>query len=301
MILTTLPDVPPRPATDANSHFRRWFYSRWGHENTIICGQSRHVEFAARTHTLSIKATWGGSERYHLPQRDVVVDDDNVLILNEGCHYGSVLRGQRPAFSFAVFFAPGLQDEALAQRARTLSAMLESPDAGRAQVRFSEHLRGDAPALQARLRAMRDAACAGESAQDWLDEQCQLLLGEMLALEVPAQTEAPTRRSAQLELQRRLRLAADFIESNHAESVTLAQMAAVACLSPYHFVRRFGAAFGITPHAYLVRKRARVAERLLAARRDDADSIALLCGFGSRSAMRRALRVHRRQSAISGG
>ncbi len=300
MILTAMPDLPPRPATDANSHFRRWFYARWGRENALVCGRTRHAEYSAHTQTLSIKAAWGGAERYFLPRREVAVDDDNLLILNEGCYYGSVMRGPRPAWSMAVFFAPGAQHEVLAQRKQALAGALERPDAGQRELRFSEHLRGDAPAVRERLRRMCAAVCAGATAQDWLDEQCLLLLDEMLALEVdePRPAEAP-RRATHVELQRRLRLAADFIESNHAEPITLALIAEVACLSPYHFVRRFGAAFGITPHAYLVRKRARVAARLLAAGRDDAISIAHACGFGSRSAMRRALKAHGGESAIS--
>jgi hypothetical protein len=41
MILTTLPDLPPRPETAANAAFRRRFYVRWGHENAIVCGYGR--------------------------------------------------------------------------------------------------------------------------------------------------------------------------------------------------------------------------------------------------------------------
>jgi AraC family transcriptional regulator len=69
-------------------------------------------------------------------------------------------------------------------------------------------------------------------------------------------------------------------------------MARVACLSRYHFVRHFRALFGITPYAYLLRKRARVAQRQLAAGAADREALALACGFGSRFALARALRRH---------
>ncbi len=294
MILREMPDLPPRPATDANAHFRRWFYERWGRENALVCGRTRHAEYVAHTQTLSVKAAWGGAERYVLPAREVAVDDDNVLILNEGVRYGSVVRGQRPTWSCAVFFGPGLLDAVLAQRGAALGAALDGHEATRRGWRFSEHLRPDAAAVHTRLTALCRRAVDGESSQDWLDEQCLLLLDEMLALEPPLATpqrEAP-RRAHRLELQRRLRLAADHIETEHARPLTLAQMAAVACLSPYHFVRRFGAAYGLTPHAYLCAKRARVAARLLAQGHDDADHVAALAGFGSRSAMRRALKAY---------
>lgn len=90
MILTTLPDLPPLPETNANAEFRRRFYSRWGKENAVICGQSTCSEYATMTQTLSIKMAWRGRERYRLRHREVSVDDESYLILNEGSSYGSV-------------------------------------------------------------------------------------------------------------------------------------------------------------------------------------------------------------------
>src|ERR1700712_5491551 len=106
MILTHLPDLPPRPETNANAEFRRRFYARWGHENAVICGRSTSAEYATMTQTLSIKMAWGGRERYRLPGRDVSVDDDSYLILNEGSSYGSVLKTASPTWTFAMFLRP---------------------------------------------------------------------------------------------------------------------------------------------------------------------------------------------------
>lgn len=303
MILRDMPDLPPRPATDANAHFRRWFYARWGRENALVCGRTRHAEYVAHTQTLSVKAAWGGAERYMLPSREVAVDDDTVLILNDGRHYGSVVRGDRPTWSCAVFFAPGLLEQVLAQRPLALAAALDGGAAPQQGWRFSEHLRRDAPAVQHRLARLCRAAADGETSQDWLDEQCLLLLADMLALEPPLRpgAAAPARRAHRLELQRRLRLAADLVETEYARPLPLAEMAAAACLSPYHFVRCFAAAYGLTPHAWLSAKRARVAARLLADGHDDADRVAALAGFGSRSSMRRALKAHAPGAAAAAG
>ena len=116
MILTTLPDLPPLPETNANAEFRRRFYSRWGKENAVICGQSTCAEYATMTQALSIKMAWRGRERYRLRHREVSVDAENYLILNEGSSYGSVLKAPRPAWTFAVFMRPGLHREVRAAR-----------------------------------------------------------------------------------------------------------------------------------------------------------------------------------------
>lgn len=295
MILTSLPDLPPRPETLANASFRRQFYARWGRENAVVCGRSTHAEYAAIPQALSIKMTLGGRERYVLPRRDLVVDDDNLLVLNEGACYGSLLQAERPAWTFAIFFRPGLVEDVAAQRARPLQAALDQPGPGARLAGFAEHLRPHRGPVSQQLRQMAHAVDQGQCDETWLDEQLTVLAAAMLAQEhAPPPDEAmrgprPAQRD---ELHRRLRLAADFIESHHPEPLTLDRMAAQAHLSRYHFVREFGRLFGLSPHAYLTRKRARAAQRLLAAGATDRDHVAQACGLGSRWTLQRALARH---------
>jgi hypothetical protein len=80
LLLRTLPYVADTPA---NRDFRRYFYSKWGKENCIISARERRAEYPMFTQCLSVKAAWGGSERYFLDGRTVAVDDDNYLIVND--------------------------------------------------------------------------------------------------------------------------------------------------------------------------------------------------------------------------
>lgn len=290
MILASMPDLPPRPLTTANAAFRESFYRRWGRENALVCGTSRDASYETHAQTLSVKAAWGGRERYFLREREVAVDDDHWLVLNHGRAYGSQLRGARPVTSVALFFRPDLPGQVVAQRARTLSSGLDRPDAAAGAPDFSEHLRPHGGAVSRRLRLLLHEAAAGERNEDWLETQALLLIDELLG-ELPLPRAVP--RSAGAELQRRLRLAADYIDTCHAEPLTLDDMARVACLSRYHFVRHFRALHGITPYAYLLRKRARVARRLLAADGADREAVALVAGFGNRFALARALQRYR--------
>lgn len=291
MILTAMPDLPPRPETAANAAFRRSFYERWGHENALVCGRATQVEYDVHPQLLSIKAAWGGRERYLLPEREVAVDDDHWLLLDAGRSYGSAVRSPRPMTSFAVFLRPGLAAEVRAARRQSLDSALQAPDPRRHDGVFSEHLRPHGGAVSQRLHALRAAAGAGECSEDWLEQQLTLLLDELLH-DGDAPVAAGPRRAAREELARRLHLAADFIDSHHAEPITLDDMARIACLSRYHFVRHFRERFGITPYACLLRKRARAAQRLLAAGMQDREAVALQCGFGNRFALARALARH---------
>src|SRR5262249_54643144 len=50
----------------------------------------------------------------------------------------------------------------------------------------------------------------------------------------------------------RLRRVREYIEEHLADPLNLDQIAAVACLSPYHFSRSFKQATGVGPHDYVV-------------------------------------------------
>jgi len=293
MILTTLPDLPPLPETNANAEFRRRFYARWGKENAVICGQSTSAEYATMTQTLSIKMAWRGRERYRLTHREINVDDENYLVLNEGSSYGSVLKGQRPAWTFAVFMRPGMHREVRAARRLTVEAALEQPDPGTIDGEFSEHLRRHDELVSPLLRHLCDSVLDGERSEAWLEEQLLFLLDAMFraaAIDRRAVHRlARAKPSTRVELARRLRLAADYIESCYEEPIELGGMAGVACLSRFHFVRFFSALYGVTPHTYLIQRRAAAARRLMHGGVLDPESIALQTGFGSRASLRRAL------------
>ena len=81
---------------------------------------------------------------------------------------------------------------------------------------------------------------------------------------------------------RAVALARDYLADHYAERVTLPQLAAQTTLSPYHLVRVFRRATGITPHAYLESLRIRRAQHLL--ERGEAPAVvAFATGFSSQS------------------
>ena len=63
----------------------------------------------------------------------------------------------------------------------------------------------------------------------------------------------------------------------------LGRAAATVDLSPYHFLRVFAKALGVTPHQYLVRSRLRRAARLLAEKERSVTDVALDVGFADLS------------------
>jgi AraC-like DNA-binding protein len=91
-------------------------------------------------------------------------------------------------------------------------------------------------------------------------------------------------------VQRRIVEAVRRIEEDPDESLTLDALAALSGLSPFHFLRTFRAATGLSPHQYVLRARLRRAATGLVLGRSRIADIAFECGFGDVSNFNRAFR-----------
>jgi len=77
----------------------------------------------------------------------------------------------------------------------------------------------------------------------------------------------------------RLRRVTDYIQDHLDQDLTLAQLGAVVCMSPFHFARLFQRSTGVSPHQFVVRARIDRALALLAAREPSIAEIARVVGF----------------------
>ena len=90
----------------------------------------------------------------------------------------------------------------------------------------------------------------------------------------------------------RLLRARNLIDHGPPAALDLAALAAVANLSPSHFLRLFHRVFGISPHRYLVRQRMAEARRLVEETTQPIGSIAACLGFINRCAFARLFKQH---------
>jgi AraC-like DNA-binding protein len=303
LLLRQFPDPKRLEPTAQNESYRRAFYSRWGNENSIILARSRRIEFPLFAQRLSIKAASGGRERYLLahPAREVDVDDDNFLILNDGQTYGSCIAQEREIESFSIFFRPGFAEEVRRDIDTPIGRVLEGEAASNwVGAGFMEFLQPHDRRITPVLNFIRSHVRMGVDDADWYEEQLHFLLQRMVehqAGEHRRLAELPALRSAtRTEIYRRVMLAANYIQSSFDDDVRLDRLAAEACLSKFHFLRLFRQATGLTPYAFVLRKRAHVASRLIASTAMSFDEIALQVGFASRSSLFRQMRRWLRQS-----
>ena len=82
----------------------------------------------------------------------------------------------------------------------------------------------------------------------------------------------------------------DYIEANLEGDLSIERMAAIACLSRFHFARSFRQAVGQSPHRYVSGKRLERAKALLMHGDRPLVDIALALSFSSQANFTRAFR-----------
>jgi AraC family transcriptional regulator len=91
---------------------------------------------------------------------------------------------------------------------------------------------------------------------------------------------------------KRLSAVLEYIDANLGSDLRLDELARVACLSPFHFARRFKEATGVTPHRYVLERRIQAALGRLEKHHSSLAEVALDCGFGSQAHFTRVFRRH---------
>jgi AraC family transcriptional regulator len=150
------------------------------------------------------------------------------------------------------------------------------------------------PARHRADRELRRLAVAVARAKASADLEVEAVLERICALQgslVEAIERCPGRTHAQRRhVFARLQRVCNYLDSNCHLELDNDALARLANYSPWHFIRAFRAAYGETPHAYLVRRRLERACRLLRGSHLAISEVALASGFENRCAFSRLFR-----------
>jgi AraC family transcriptional regulator len=293
VLIRTLADFAPANATHAS--VRQHFYSRLSEENCILWGHARYAECGPYVQTLSLRAAWGGQEHFRVDNRIISVDDTTFLVLNQGRTCSSFIRAAQPVEVFSVFFRPGLAEQVCGQLATSVDQALSQGETISARpMEFFEFLQPHNHKISPVLRYLKMQVALGISDASWYEEQLYFLLERLVAhhegLVAKVRMLPLSRPATRFEVYRRIGLATDYLHANYRRSIVLDELAKVACLSKYHFIRLFSLIHGVAPIAYLQRMRVQAAAHLLSSTDLSCSEIAALVGMGARSSMVRQVR-----------
>lgn len=236
---------------------------------TITNGRG-HTHFAETDGLpLSLKCMFNGRARYTVGRADLCVDDCGFTIVNEAQPYTIDIASPTQVESFILWFPSGWAEEVARSLHSTVAKQLEDPEgcSGTRVEFFTRYMPHDTVVMP-RVQTIRAAYKSGRAAEDaWLEERLRDVLAAMLRNERGVAREMASisaeRAGTREELWRRLHRGRDFIHANSSTDIGLSDAARAACLSPYHFLRTFRQAFGVTPHQFLTQCRLARAKFLL--------------------------------------
>lgn len=251
----------------------------------IVNGYNRALTHTHIIGALSLKCMFNGHAMYTVGRSHVVVDHQRYLILNHAQPYDLLIEAVDPVESFCVFFPHAWQTDVLRNITLPDETLLENPyDTAQSSPLFFEIPHDHDDIVSPILFRIRTRYQSGESLPDsWLYKLLVRIIVMQLGVYQQARSFPGARPATRQELYRRLHQVIAFLHAHIERTLTLDDMAQVAYMSPYHFLRRFTEAFRITPHAYLTQLRLERAETMLRQSDLPVTEICMAVGFQSLS------------------
>ncbi|KTS93805.1 AraC family transcriptional regulator [Pseudomonas oryzihabitans] len=231
----------------------------------------RALCYAPHSHeTFSIGTVLGGRSRYHNGPTRELVGAGTLVLMNPGDVHACNPQGAE-AWRYRMLhvdarWLAGLQREG-ADDFQPLAVQLSQ----------------DAQLYQG-LEALH--ACLVDPDSATLQRQSQTLLYFETVL---ARLGRTPKAAILIREDRRLRRAADFLDAHCGEGVSLDQLSEVADLSPTQLIRSFKRRYGLTPHAYLIDCRIRLARQRLRQGEELAE-VAQATGFADQAHLQRTFK-----------
>jgi AraC family transcriptional regulator len=238
-----------------------------GSVNAIYSGRARRHLIENYAGPLSVKTMVSGAAFWHTDAGAQRVKPSSFLVLNKGTKYTLEMNSRDPSHTFVLFFRDGFVEDVERCLNSPRRGLLDDPFSPSRGTPFVEaiHSAGESGVGMA-LSRVRNAWLAGGN-DGALEEGFHGVALELIRLQkdtLRLAGAAPSlRQSTRNELFRRVQRARVLIEDCYLKDLSLQELAAEACLSPYHFHRSFREVYGVTPHQHVQCLRLREAARFL--------------------------------------
>src|SRR5690606_506161 len=240
---------------------------------------------------LSIFANLRGISAVETGPKRVVVHPDFYYVTNHDQQYSLEVSNPRGTEVCNVHFGEYWLDQVLATLVKRPGQLIDEGYFQAPLERFELHncLHSKDPAFGLLLTKAKSAAHALEE-EETLYELLVLLIKNDQDVRKAFQNLASSKPSTRQEISRRLIAAVDYIHSHYDKDLTLAELAAISCLSRFHFLRLFKDAFGKTPHQFINEVKIQRAIAALRNSSQDIRSISRSLGFRDSSTFGRLFR-----------
>lgn len=284
LIMKEFPDFN-QPGFDIDRYNQRFHNS-----NVIIRARSRAVEYPEHWSPLTIKCAFNGTEHYETSNTHYTVDDDHFLVFNNGKMYSSWIESETEVDSFTLNITPAFEQQAIRSVACKTDQQLDDPfGTEQYDLRFTERLYKHNGLVTRVLNKMWE----GSGNTDLLFYQ---LMEDLVQLQSNTNLEISAIGKAKLSTRKeifdRLIRSKDYIHSCYSKDISIEDLAGVACMNTFYFLRQFRNVFGITPHQFLTERRMEVAASLLRSTTRPVGEVCVDAGFSDLSSFAKLFRRH---------
>lgn len=215
---------------------------------------------------LSIKTVFSGTLNLQCGPAAYRIEPDTFLVLNHGSEYAVQVDPSEPVDGLSVFFDEHLVQSELRRARKRLEDTAYSSCADRLNSSsFYERIHANAEILSTlrRIHACISNNCDAQTVRSLHAELLEQLIDLQIAQWTEVEAVSAVRSVTKEELYRSLHRARDHAYASLDRTVSVDELAYVACLSTNYFLRSFRALFGLTPHQYLIQCRLGRAQQLL--------------------------------------
>ncbi|MEM1000705.1 MAG: AraC family transcriptional regulator [Bacteroidota bacterium] len=243
---------------------------------------------------LSLFINRRGTSHCRVGSHRATIDDQHYFLTNAGDEYDLTIESEQPVETFNIHISESLATDVFAGLMLTDGALLDQPDRTLATAPgfFSQLYRRDS-AVDGLIEEITATHPFGTD--PLLEaEQMSRLLRHLSQIHRGALREADrisaARPATRQETYRRLTIARDYLHSSLGQEVQLEEVARVACMSRYHFLRAFRETFRCTPYQYLKQLRMDRARQLLHTSHLSVQEIGFSLGYQNLSSFSRVFR-----------
>ncbi|MEE1944219.1 AraC family transcriptional regulator [Pedobacter sp. KR3-3] len=289
MYFTSLPDHS-KPGFDEQRHFEQF-----KKHNIIFNALSQQSYCDNHVGCLSFKTVLSGEEWYGVNRNQLAVRPGQFLLLNNDQNYSCRIDTEQSSRCFSIFFKSEFASTVFQDAISSEEILLDDPfRLSEKPLEFFQTLNAITPKLQMQLDDLLLFLDRWGYNAYGIDEKLSSILLEFIGihkieLKRSKQVEA-IKTSTKTELYKRLCTAKDLLHSSYMDNPDLATIGKASCLSISQLVRQFKAAFGLTPHQYLIRIKLNKAAELLQNTSMGVNEITWSCGFENQSAFCRAFK-----------
>ncbi len=243
---------------------------------------------------LSVKLVLDGSEDYYVEGKKFHLTSGRFLVVNRHQEFLCSIHDRRIAEGMCFYLDVDYVNGLYAAQFESPEEMLDGKNGGRKfhvlekvyalnETRLGQY-------LLPRLKQLRDAEENDQVDYPMLfQEMAELLVEDKIEVQEQVKKITHARKSTREEIFRRVSRVRNYIDEHYLEDLCLEDLAGIALLSKYHFLRCFKEVYGISPYQYVIRCRLEHGRQLLSQPRSLSE-IAHLTGFTDRRAFNKAFR-----------